>query len=59
MSCFFKIVGTFKMFPWKMNQKSYWNCLFRSFSSRMWGVAGEKLKDAMVFFKIYFVLETK
>ena len=34
-----------------MNQKSYRNCLFRSFSCRMSVAVGEKPKDAMTFFK--------
>ena len=50
MSYFCKIVGTFEMLPWKMNQKSYRNCLFRSFPCQMWAVDGEKSKDAMAFF---------
>ena len=50
MSCFCCIVGTSEMLPWKMNQKSYKNCLFRSCACRMWAVAGEKSKDAMGFF---------
>ena len=53
------IVGTFEMLPWKMNQKSYISCLFRSFSCRMWAIAGQKSKDIMAFFWIYFALETK
>ena len=44
MSCFCCIMGTFEMLPWKMNQKSYRDCLFRSFSCWMWAVAGEKSK---------------
>ena len=50
MSCFCCIVETFEMIPWKMNPKSYRNGLFRSFSCRMWAVAGEKSKDAITFF---------
>ena len=44
MSCFCCIVGTFEMFPWKINQKLYKNCLFRSFSYRMWVVAEHSQK---------------
>ena len=50
MSCFCCMVGTFEMLPWKMNEISYKNCLFRGFASRMWAVAVEKSKDAMGFF---------
>ena len=38
------------MLPWKMNQKSYKNCFYFSFSCRMWAVAGEESKDAIDFF---------
>ena len=51
MSCFCCIVGSFEMLPWKMNQKSYKICLFRSFSCRMWAAAGEKSKDHWLFSK--------
>ena len=50
MSYFCKIVGTFEMLSWKMNQKPYRNGLFRIYSCRMWAVAGKKSKDAMAFF---------
>ena len=50
MGYFCCIVGTFGMLPWKVNQKSYRDCLFKSFSCLMWAVAGEKSKDAMRFF---------
>ena len=39
------------MLPWKMNQKWYKNCLFRSFSCRFWAVAGENSKDGILFSK--------
>ena len=50
MSCVCCIVGTSEMLQWKMNQKSYRNCLFSSFSCQIWAVAGEKSKDTMAFF---------
>ena len=59
MNCFCCIVGTFEMLPWKMNQKSYKNCLFRSFSYQMSAVAGEKSKDAMPFFLNIFYSPNK
>ena len=34
----------------KMNQKSYRNCLFWSFSCRIWAVAVKKAEYAMDFF---------
>ena len=44
MSCVCCIVGTSEMLQWKMNQKSYRNCLFSCFSCRIWAVKSQKLQ---------------
>ena len=55
MSCFCCIVGMFEMLRWNMNKKSCRNCLFRSFSYRMWAIADEKSKDGMSFTKYILI----
>ena len=59
MSCFCCIMGTLEILWWKINQKSYRNCLFKSLSCRMWAMPGEISEEGEAFLKIYFVLKTK